>query len=54
MIFLGKISAYIGTIPNEVKLALLAIMSQILFQIWDKLGLNDFEFDVTLPPDQRS
>ena len=48
MIFLGKISAYIGTIPNEVKLALLAIMSQILFQIWDKLGLNDFEFDVTL------
>ena len=50
VIFLSKSngSAHIRKIPNEVKLALQARMSQILFQIWDKLGLDDFEFDVTL------
>ena len=48
VIFLDKSTACIRKIPNEVKLALQARMSQILFQIWDKLGLDDFEFDITL------
>ena len=46
--FLCKSRAHIRKIPNKVKLALQERMSQILFQFLDKLGLDDFEFDVTL------